>query len=222
MITIEPGSMVQWSDAIEARVVDRRDGAAFHLVLNQPGRHNLYNGLAALAGCVALGVPLGEAVTALGSFAGLARRFDLIGESASGVTVIDDFGHNPDKVSATLTTLKAHPGRVIAFFQPHGYGPLRQMGAELADVFARLLGSEDVVLLCDPVYFGGTVDRTQGSERIVELIRSGGGQAEYLPTREECGSRIAAIAQPGDRVVVMGARDDTLTAFASELLAKLP
>src|SRR3546814_13007056 len=81
-------------------------------------------------------------------------------------TVIDDFGHNPDKVSATLATLKAHPGRVIAFFQPHGYGPLRQMGAELAEVFARRFGPEDVTILCDPVYFGGTVDRSPGSERI--------------------------------------------------------
>jgi UDP-N-acetylmuramate--alanine ligase len=221
IIGIDPGSVIQWSDAIEARVVDRRDESAFHLVINQPGRHNLYNGLAALGACVALGVPLGEAVTALGSFAGLARRFDVIGESASGITVIDDFGHNPDKVSATLTTLKAHPGRVIAFFQPHGYGPLRQMGAELADVFARLLGAEDVVLLCDPVYFGGTVDRSQGSERIVSLIRDGGGKAEYLPTREACGDRIIELARAGDRVVVMGARDDTLTSFASEVLARL-
>jgi UDP-N-acetylmuramate--alanine ligase len=220
-IAVEPGSIVQWADAIEARVVDRRDGASFWLTLAQPGRHNLYNGLAALAGCVALGVPLGEAVTALGGFAGLARRFDVIGASASGVTLIDDFGHNPDKVSATLATLKAHPGRVIAFFQPHGYGPLRQMGAELAEVFAKMLDEQDVVLLCDPVYFGGTVDRSQGSERIVELIRASGGKAEYVPSREDCGARIVEIARPGDRVVVMGARDDTLTTFATELLAKL-
>ncbi|MBB4859146.1 UDP-N-acetylmuramate--alanine ligase [Novosphingobium chloroacetimidivorans] len=220
-IGVEPGSVVQWADAIEARVVDRRSGAGHALVLHQPGRHNLYNALAALAGCVALGVPLGEAVAALGSFAGLARRFDVIGTSASGVTVIDDFGHNPDKVSATLATLKAHPGRVIAFFQPHGYGPLRQMGAELAQVFAQKLGGEDVVLLCDPAYFGGTVDRSQGSERIVDLIRAAGGQAEYVPTREGCGDRIVDLAQPGDRVVIMGARDDTLTTFAQDVLARL-
>jgi UDP-N-acetylmuramate--alanine ligase len=84
-----------------------------------------------------------------------------------GVTVIDDFGHNPEKVAATLATLKAHPGRVLALFQPHGYGPLRQMGAELAEVLATRLDADDRVILTDPVYFGGTVDRTQGSERIV-------------------------------------------------------
>jgi UDP-N-acetylmuramate--alanine ligase len=221
MIGVVPGSVVQWADAIEARAVDRRDGSEYALVVQQPGRHNLYNALAALAGCAALGVPLGEAVEALGTFEGLARRFDVIGTSASGVTLIDDFGHNPDKVSATLATLKAHPGRVIAFFQPHGYGPLRQMGAELAEVFARTLGGDDVVMLCDPVYFGGTVDRSRGSERIVELIRVDGGQAEYLPSREACGERILEVARPGDRVVVMGARDDTLTTFATDLLQRL-
>jgi UDP-N-acetylmuramate--alanine ligase len=162
-----------------------------------------------------------EAVAALGSFVGLARRFDIVGTSPLGITVIDDFGHNPDKVSATLATLKAHPGRVIAFFQPHGYGPLRQMGHELAEVFAAKLGPDDLTILCDPVYFGGTVDRSEGSERIVRLIRDAGGQAEHLPSREDCAARIAEIARPGDRIVVMGARDDTLTQFAKDLLARL-
>ena len=152
----------------------------------------------------------------------MARRFDVIGTSANGITVIDDFGHNPDKVSATLATLKAHPGRVIAVFQPHGYGPLRQMGAELAQVFAAKLDAQDHVLLCDPVYFGGTVDRSEGSERLVRLIAAAGEvAATYLPTRDECAFRIAQIATPGDRIVVMGARDDTLTTFGRDLLAKL-
>jgi UDP-N-acetylmuramate--alanine ligase len=136
--------------------------------------------------------------------------------------VIDDFGHNPEKCRATLRTLKAHPGRVIAFFQPHGYGPLRQMGHELARTFAEELDPDDLTILCDPVYFGGTVDRSEGSERIVKLIDEAGGLAEYIPTREACGERIVALARPGDRIVVMGARDDTLTEFAKGLLARLP
>ena len=222
MIGVEPGSVFEAPTAISATVIDRRDGTAHRLELKQPGRHNLYNALAAIAGASAVGVPVGDAVAALGSFAGLARRFDILGTSASGVTVIDDFGHNPDKVSATLATLKAHPGRVIAFFQPHGYGPLRQMGAELAEVFAARLNGEDVTILCDPVYFGGTVDRSEGSERIVNRIEAAGGRAEYIPERAACGRRIVEIARPGDRIVVMGARDDTLTSFAAEILAALP
>lgn len=204
-----------------ALVVDRHDGSEHPLTLHMPGRHNLSNALAAIAGATASGVPVAAAVEALASFAGLARRFDIIGSTTSGITVIDDFGHNPEKCAATLRTLKAHSGRVIAFFQPHGYGPLRQMGAELAETFAGDLDEEDLVYLCDPVYFGGTVDRSEGSERIVDMIKQAGGHAEHVPARKDVGKHITEIAQPGDRIVVMGARDDTLTTFAKDLLARL-
>ena len=220
-IGVVDGSISEQPFTISATVTDRRDASNHALTLQVPGRHNLSNALAAITAAVAAGVTVADAVAALSSYAGLARRFEVIGTSPAGVTVIDDFGHNPEKCAATLTTLKAHPGRIIAFFQPHGYGPLRQMGAELAETFARLLGPDDVTLLCDPVYFGGTVDRSQGSERITDLIAAAGGAAEYLPTREDCAARIAAIARPGDRVVIMGARDDTLTLFARDLLGRL-
>jgi len=78
------------------------------------------------------------------------------------------------------------------------------------------------VILCDPVYFGGTVDRSIGSERIVSLIRAHGGTAEHIPARADCAARIAELAQSGDRIVIMGARDDTLSLFARDLLARLP
>ena len=142
-IGVVPGSVVQGPATIGAEVVDRRDGSVHALRLAVPGRHNLANALAAIAGASALGVSMTEAVAALAEFKGLARRFDIVGTSSSGVMVIDDFGHNPDKVAATLATLKAQDGPVIAFFQPHGYGPLRQMGAELAATFGRLLGPGD-------------------------------------------------------------------------------
>jgi len=220
-IGVVPGSSVDAATRQTACVIDRRDGSEHALSLEVPGRHNLSNALAAIAGATAAGVPVAEAVTALAGYRGLARRFDIIGTTASGITVIDDFGHNPEKCAATLRTLKAHPGRVIAFFQPHGYGPLRQMGRELAETFARELGPDDVTIFCDPVYFGGTVDRSEGSERIVNLINAAGGQALHIPSREECGAHIATIARPGDRIVVMGARDDTLSTFARSILTQL-
>ncbi len=218
---IEPGTIVEGATHISALLVDRRNNTAHSLRLPMPGRHNLSNALAAIAGAVATGVAVHDAATALSGFKGLARRFDIVGTSASGVTVIDDFGHNPEKCRATLRTLKSQPGRVIAFFQPHGYGPLRQMGHELAQTFAAELDTADITIMCDPVYFGGTVDRSQGTERIIDLIREAGGTAEHIPTREDCAARIVQLARPGDRVVVMGARDDTLSEFAQNLLARL-
>jgi UDP-N-acetylmuramate--alanine ligase len=95
------------------------------------------------------------------------------------------------------------------------------MGHELARTFAEELGPDDITILCDPVYFGGTVDRSEGSERIVALIVDAGGKAEHIPSRDDCGNRIVELARSGDRIVVMGARDDTLSEFAAELLAAL-
>jgi UDP-N-acetylmuramate--alanine ligase len=198
----------------------RAGGESWPVTLQVPGRHNISNALAALAAAQALGVPIAQAIHGIERFTGLARRFDIVG-IAGGITVIDDFGHNPDKTAATLATLKAFPGRIIAFFQPHGYGPIRVMGSELAAVFARHLNRDDHLILCDPVYFGGTVDRRLGSQSITDAVAAAGRQAEYIPDREECGNRIVALAMPGDRIVIMGARDDTLSGFAADVLARL-
>mgnify|MGYP006180971721 FL=1 len=195
-------------------------GDTHDVALIVPGRHNIANALAAIAAATALGVTVAQAVRAIERFNGLARRFDIVG-TANNITVIDDFGHNPDKIAATLATLKAFPGRIIAFFQPHGYGPIRVMGAELAGVFADMLGKDDHLILCDPVYFGGTVDKSIGSQSITDAVTAAGQNAEYIPAREDCGNRMVDLAQPGDRIVIMGARDDTLSAFAADILARL-
>jgi UDP-N-acetylmuramate--alanine ligase len=205
---------------LASRFTLRANGESWPVTLQVPGRHNISNALAAIAAAQALGVPIAQAIHGIERFNGLARRFDIVG-IAGGITVIDDFGHNPDKTAATLATLKAFPGRIIAFFQPHGYGPIRVMGSELASVFAKHLNRDDYLILCDPVYFGGTVDRRLGSQTITDAVAAAGRQAEYIPSREECGNRIVELAQPGDRIVIMGARDDTLSGFAADVLARL-
>ncbi|MEN5361933.1 UDP-N-acetylmuramate--L-alanine ligase [Brevundimonas intermedia] len=190
------------------------------VVLNVPGAHNVANALAALGATRALGVPTSEAVKALESFAGIRRRMEVVG-TAGDITVIDDFAHNPDKIAATLTTLHAFDGRLLILFQPHGFGPLKLMKSEFIDGFAGLMREDDVLLMPEPVYYGGTTDRSVGSEDIASGVRAAGRQAEALATRAACGDRILEIAQPGDRVIVMGARDDTLSSFAAELLGRL-
>ncbi|SFP13503.1 glutamate ligase domain-containing protein [Qipengyuania nanhaisediminis] len=220
-IGIEPGSIAEGPVRQAAMVVDRHDGSQHALRLNMPGRHNLSNALAAIAGAAAAGVPVAESVQALAGFDGLARRFDIVGTTHAAITVIDDFGHNPEKCAATLKTLKSHDGRVLAFFQPHGYGPLRQMGAELAETFIDVMGADDRVIFSDPVYFGGTVDRSEGSERIVKLIAEGGARAEHVPSRKDVEDRLVSLARPGDRIVIMGARDDTLSEFALRIFQRL-
>jgi UDP-N-acetylmuramate--alanine ligase len=201
-------------------VTARRSGRTGHVALQTPGDHNAANALAAIAAADALGVDLDSAAAALSAFTGVKRRLDVVGE-AGGVTVIDDFAHNPDKIAATLATLHAYPGRLLIMFQPHGYGPLKLMRAAFADTFAEGLRPDDVLVLTPPVYFGGTVDRSVGSEDVAADIVQRGRAAEALESRPACGERLLALARPGDRIVVMGARDDSLSTFAKELLARL-
>jgi UDP-N-acetylmuramate--alanine ligase len=195
-------------------------GDTHEVRLRMPGRHNAANALAAIAAVRAVNVPVAQSVAALADFAGLARRYEVLGR-AKDVTVIDDFAHNPDKVAATLAAVAELPGRALLFFQPHGYGPLRQMGKELAASFASGMRDGDKLYVSDPVYFGGTVDRSTGSEALVADIVGAGADAVHLTTRAECGAAMLEEARPGDRILILGARDDTLTEFGHELLEKL-
>jgi UDP-N-acetylmuramate--alanine ligase len=195
-------------------------GETYPVQLKVPGRHNASNALAAICAVSALGVPIAEAADALGRFEGLKRRLEMVG-SAAGVTVIDDFGHNPDKIDATLATLGAQAGRLLIMFQPHGYGPIAKMGDELARSLADGLRSEDRLFLPDPVYQGGSVDRSQGSDWLAARIRDLGATAEHVADRRAIGDALVAEAREGDRIVVMGARDDSLSEFAAELVERL-
>jgi UDP-N-acetylmuramate--alanine ligase len=182
-----------------------------------PGRHNASNALAAIAAARALGVPVQDAAGALARFEGLRRRLETVGE-AGGVTVIDDFAHNPDKIAASLATLRAHPGRLLIMFQPHGFGPLAKMGEELAEAFTNGMAPGDRLYLPDPVYQGGTVERKRGSDWLAEQV---GTSAEHIPDRARIADALVAEARPGDRILIMGARDDTLIDFARELVEHL-
>jgi UDP-N-acetylmuramate--alanine ligase len=196
------------------------EGERHDVQLQVPGRHNASNALAAIAAASALGVPVQDSAAALGRFEGLRRRLDTVG-SAAGVTVIDDFAHNPDKIAATLATLRAHPGRLLIMFQPHGYGPLAKMGEQLADAFANGMAPNDKLYLPDPVYQGGTVERTRGSDWLAEQLKDRDREAVHIAERPAIGEALVAEAHEGDRILIMGARDDTLIDFARDLVEQL-
>lgn len=192
-------------------------GTTRRVRLSVPGRHNVSNALAAIGAAVAAGVSIEDAVQAIGGFTGLKRRFELVG-TGGGVSVIDDFGHNPEKIAATLDTLHAFPGRLLLMFRPHGYGPLKVMRRELVEMFQDRLRADDLLVIPDPAYFGGTANREVTSADIVADI---GGQAHHIADRDEAADWLVAQARPGDRIVVMGARDDTLSEMAAKMVAKL-
>ena len=196
-------------------------GPTVSVHLQVPGRHNVANALAALGAAKVCSIPLDQAAPALAGFSGIRRRLETVG-SVGGVTVIDDFAHNPDKIAATLASMHEFPGRLLILFQPHGFGPLRLMRDAFIDTFASRLHPGDILVMPDPVYFGGTVERNVTSIDIVAGIDARGRQARFFPQRPACGDHILELARPGDRIVIMGARDDTLSTFARELLIRLP
>ncbi|MFL6721062.1 MAG: Mur ligase family protein [Sphingomonas sp.] len=196
------------------------EGTRHEVRLAVPGRHNASNALAAIAAARALGVRVEDAVGALARFEGLKRRLETVG-AAAGVTIIDDFAHNPDKIAATLATMRAQPGRLLIMFQPHGYGPLAKMGEQLAETLAGGMAPDDRLYLPDPVYQGGTVEKTRGSDWLAEQVRGLDRAAEHIPERTKIGDELLAEARSGDRILIMGARDDTLIEFARDMVERL-
>jgi UDP-N-acetylmuramate--alanine ligase len=185
-----------------------------------PGRHNVANALAAIAACRALDVPLADMVAPLGSFQGVGRRFQTVGK-ARGVTVVDDFAHNADKITAALATAKLNAPRVLAVYQPHGYGPTRFLRRDFVDTFSRELRTDDRLWMLEVFYAGGTASRDFSAADIVSEIAERGTKAEFAPSRGSLATRIAAEAKAGDLVLVMGARDPSLTDFARQIVAEL-
>lgn len=203
-----------------------------------PGRHNIENAVAAMAACAVVGIDPGMAAQALATYRGVGRRMQLVG-CVHDITVIDDFAHNPDKIAATLSTLHEQPGRLLIIFQMHGYGPLKLMRSELLAVFARYMRpgeggrTGDRLYMPEVLYMGGTADKSyRAQDFITELTASlentaqagatqgytSGGRAQWFRNREDIIPALLQDAQPHDRIVIMGARDDSLTLFAHEIL----
>ena len=188
--------------------------------LPAPGWHNVQNAVAAIAACTALEVPLADMVAPLAGFQGVARRFESVGV-ARGIEVVDDFAHNPAKIAAAITTARARGRRVLAVFQPHGYGPTRFLWRDFVDTFATALGPEDRLWMLEVYYAGGTAKRDFSAAEIVAEIAARGAAAEFAESRPWLVRRLAAEAREGDLVLVMGARDPSLTDFANEVLGAL-
>ncbi len=191
-----------------------------------PGAHNIANAMAALTAATALGADLPACARGLTAFKGVERRFIKMGEPR-GISVIDDFAHNPAKVEACLRAVKGPKAdrRVLAVFHPHGYGPMKLMGDELLEGAARVLGAGDKLFVAEIYDAGGSADRSLSSRDLVERLNrrlaaegwSGGPLAVYCADKATAIREVAAEAKPGDWVVSMGARDPGLAGFAREL-----
>jgi len=189
------------------------------------GRYNVLNAAAAIAACWAAGVKLAEMVEPLAAFGGVARRFQPVG-TAGGIEVVDDFAHNPDKIAASLAAAQERlegreGGRLQVVYQPHGFGPTRFLKDALVHTLARGLRSQDRLWMPEIYYAGGTVIRDISSRDIVEGVQARGCSADFVSERADLVPAVADAAAEGDLVLVMGARDPSLTDFCHAILDRL-
>ncbi|MGH7279819.1 MAG: glutamate ligase domain-containing protein [Candidatus Rokuibacteriota bacterium] len=175
----------------------------------QPGLHNLENATAAALVAIELGIGPATVEALLPRFPGVARRFEVVGTTMSGIRVVDDYAHNGEKIRAALTTAQAGSERVIAVFQPHGFGPARFLRPELRTLLPALLRPQDRFCYAEVFYAGGTIRKDISSAML----------AGDLPASLRCGYAadhdtvrrwIESEARAGDTVLIMGARDPEL------------
>jgi len=167
------------------------------------GRHNVLNALAAVCVGLELEIPFGLVRLGLAESAGVGRRFEVKGE-AGGVLVVDDYGHHPTEIQATLRAGRLHGRRLVVLFQPHRYTRTQALCERFAECFAEA----DVVLVCDVYPAGEAPIPGVGAELLVAAARSRGhAHVEYAGDLARAQARLAAVARPGDLVLTLGAGD---------------
>jgi UDP-N-acetylmuramate--alanine ligase len=181
------------------------------------GKHNMENAMAAVAVANSIGITLENSAKALESYVGIYRRTQLVGEK-NEIYVIDDFAHNPSEVAAAIKACQQISDRVIAWFQPHGYGPLRFMHEELAEKVTEVLRNNDSFIMSDVYYAGGTVNKDISSDVVISAIQKNSKNALLVADRSKLPSILKSMVNPKDVILIMGARDPSLSDFAIEIL----
>ncbi len=203
-----------------ARGVLRHEGRDLTLDIPQPGLHNLQNATAAALVALELGVDATAVATLLARFPGVARRFELVGTTARDIHIVDDYAHNAEKIRAVITTAQAGASRVVAVFQPHGYGPARFLRAELRALIPTLLRPQDRFCYAEIFYAGGTVAKDISSRVLADDLPAGL-NCGYARDHEAARQWVVSEARPGDTVLIMGARDPDLPHLARAVLGSL-
>jgi len=183
------------------------------------GAHSALNSAAIIAICEMIGIPISKTIKKIPQFKGVWRRFDYAGSAQSGAKVYDDYAHNVEKIISSIKTAReVSKGKVIILFQPHGYGPLGFMRKPLFIALEKNLSSEDIFALLPVYYAGGTSSFSPKSKDVIdEYISNGSKKYIYYNSREIVINNIDSISSKNDVIIVMGARDNSLSNFARKL-----
>ena len=193
-----------------------------HIVfnLNTIGRHNMENALAATAVAAQLGIPLEVCRKALFNYEGIYRRNQVLGQK-NGVWVIDDFAHNPVKVATAIRSMQPLAKKVVAWFQPHGYGPTRFLRNDFVEEISAALRPQDEIWMSEIFYAGGTAVKNISAGDLISDLQAKGVQAFFVENRRQFLETARPHLNEASILILMGARDPSLDTFAREVFEAL-
>ena len=197
-----------------------QQGAAIHFkigdigfVVNSPGKHSMENALAAIAAAHAIGIDFQTASDALKCYEGIYRRHQVLGEK-NGVTVVDDFAHNPVKCARSIEACQPFSEKLIAWFQPHGYGPTRFLRHDFVEEIAKVLRPQDEIWMSEIYYAGGTAVKDISANDLINDLKNRGVNAYFVEDRNQLIPAMRPHFTPSTTLLLMGARDPSLGSFA--------
>jgi UDP-N-acetylmuramate--alanine ligase len=211
---LQPDILSQSIDGIHFKI----RGQTFKM--QQIGAHTAENATAAAAAALCYDIPLSASAKSLANFEGIDRRHRIVG-SANNITVIDDYAHNPAKLSASLKACQAISERVLIWFQPHGFGPTRFLRNEFVKELNFTARPEDTIVFSDIYFAGGTVSKDISSRDLINDLQALGSNAHYLPDRQKLPGFIKTQVKPGSIILLCGARDPSLRNYADYIFDEI-
>jgi UDP-N-acetylmuramate--alanine ligase len=186
----------------------------FHLKL--VGRHNMENALAATTVAAQLQVPLQTCAKALANYEGIYRRNQVLGRK-NGVWVIDDFAHNPVKCAAAILSCQPIAPKVIAWFQPHGYGPTKFLRLDFVEEIGKVLRDEDEIWMSEIFYAGGSTVKDISARDLINDLRAENKKAFFVENRNDFLKAVHPHLTGNCVMLLMGARDPSLEKFSKKI-----
>jgi UDP-N-acetylmuramate--alanine ligase len=194
------------------------NGTSFSM--NLVGRHNMENALAATAIAVQLGVSLATCAESLQNYEGIYRRHQVKGNK-QGVWVIDDFAHNPVKCAAAIEACQPIAPKVIAWFQPHGYGPTKFLMNDFVEEIGKVLRPDDEIWMSEIFYAGGTAVKDISANDLINDLKANNKKAFFIDNRNDLIENIRPHLTQNCVLLLMGARDPSLEQFANNIWTEL-
>jgi len=194
----------------------RFDVQGIHFTVPTIGRHNMENALACVAVACMLGVTIQQCANALKTYGGIYRRHQLLGVY-NGISVIDDYAHNPAKIAASIKACQPIAAKLVAWFQPHGYGPTRFIRNELVEEIAASLRPGDEIWMSEIYYAGGTAVKDISANDLINDLKAKGVHAFFVEDRNILFEEMVPTLESETVLLLMGARDPGLEKFAGEV-----